>query len=240
MPKNEAESNGTMMAGRLAGEPIVSSKVKRATKKKDEVVVIKNLKTEKINVRIESVEGSPLVIQKFSEKNRGKIELKQAGAGRQERAKRDPEDDYLQAIHIDSDGHVAYPAVAFKKGMVRACDSTQDMKMTRARGAFFVLGDNVKILHKGKPIKAPTKKGQSVPGIKMRTDTVRLPNKSADMRYRPEVAEWSAQLTIIYNTAVCSAEQIVNLLNTSGFSCGIGENRPEKSGNSWGMYRVCQ
>jgi len=57
-----------------------------------------------------------------------------------------------------------------------------------------------------------------------------LGNGAADIRYRPEFDPWSVDLEIKYNAAVLSAEQIVNLVNLAGFSVGVGDWRPEKSG----------
>lgn len=45
-------------------------------------------------------------------------------------------------------------------------------------------------------------------------------------------------LNLRYNkNGVYTLEQIINLINVGGFSCGIGEWRPEKDGQN-GMYSV--
>ena len=95
------------------------------------------------------------------------------------------------------------------------------MPMTDARVAFHLPGELVKII--GKP--------------KMRDDMVRVSNGAADIRYRPEFTKWSANITVTYNEAMISAEQIVNLINAGGFGTGVGENRAERGGN-WGMFHV--
>jgi hypothetical protein len=72
-----------------------------------------------------------------------------------------------------------------------------------------------------------------------REDMVRVGNGAADIRFRGQFDEWSATIDITYNAGVISAEQLVNLFQLGGFAVGIGEWRPEKSGQ-FGMYRVAQ
>jgi hypothetical protein len=36
-----------------------------------------------------------------------------------------------------------------------------------------------------------------------------------------------------------SAEQVLNLFNTAGFACGVGEWRPERDGSN-GRFRVAE
>lgn len=66
---------------------------------------------------------------------------------------------------------------------------------------------------------------------------VRIALGTADIRYRGEFREWSADLAIRFNASVLSAEQITNLFNMAGFGVGVGEWRPERSG-SFGMFHV--
>jgi len=96
-------------------------------------------------------------------------------------------------------------------------------KMVESRGSFHVIGDLI-------PIKCAK-------GPKMRTDMVRIGQGTSDVRYRPEYKDWSCELPIEYNANVISAEQIVNMFNTAGFSTGVGEWRPERGGQ-YGMFKV--
>ena len=49
--------------------------------------------------------------------------------------------------------------------------------------------------------------------------------------------DWEVELTIQYNKANLSAEQIINVLNWAGFHIGVGGFRKEKTGN-FGAYHV--
>ena len=95
--------------------------------------------------------------------------------------------------------------------------------MTDMRRAFHIDGDLVEIKSEQHP--------------QMRMDMVRIGMGTADVRFRPEFRDWSADVPIRFNEAVISVEQIVNLFNLAGFGVGIGEWRPEKDGQ-WGMFHV--
>lgn len=152
------------------------------------------------------------------------MEDKQQGNAKAKKAPKDPQADYKGSLYEmpGKPGAYGFPSVAFKKCMVAAARHVDGLKMTELRGAFHVLGEFVEI--NGTP--------------RMRTDTVRLQTGVADIRYRGEFVEWSATLTIRYLQTSISPSQLFHLLNVGGFSCGVGENRPEKSGAGYGQFEV--
>ena len=171
------------------------------------------------------VGDTPLVINKFSEKAQQQIAEKQGEKKAPKKLPpRVPKEEYEAATYRMPDGTPAMRAVAFKHAAVAACRFVDGLPMTEARGAFQVMGDLVPI--KGKP--------------RMRTDTVRLESGTTTLRYRPEFLSWSVTVTIRFNAEVFSADQIIGLLNLAGFHGGVGENRPQKSGDNWGMFHVEQ
>jgi len=171
-----------------------------------------------IKVRIESL--SPLICHAWSDKARKMMLDKQTQKARTGREVKDPEQDYQRSLYEMPGGGYGFPASAFKNAMVRAGTYTGD-KMTYLRGAYFVLGEMVKI--DGTP--------------RRREDMVRVANGAADIRYRAEFPDWSAVLEIQLNARAISTEQVVNLVSVAGFSVGIGDWRPEKDG-SYGRFRV--
>jgi hypothetical protein len=212
-----------------------------AKTKSEETIVIN---VPKINLKsvIVTVEGtSSLIMHKWSEKAKKEMLGAQINVNVKVKAVRKPrnpvqdfidsmywitpppteytEESYLEAL---KDAKFGFPSVAFKKA---ATSAGYRAKITKDKvsiyGAFYIEGELVEI--KGKPI--------------MREDMVRLNGLSADLRYRGEFTDWSATMTIVYNADVISAEELVNLLNYGGFACGVGEWRPEKSGQ-FGMYQV--
>lgn len=72
----------------------------------------------------------------------------------------------------------------------------------------------------------------------MREDMVRVGMGSADIRYRGEFTDWYMDLNIEFNAnGQYSLDQIVNIINAGGTTCGIGEWRPERDGQ-YGMFHV--
>jgi len=191
-------------------------------KERAEGIVIPKPDIRTVKVKVKGV--MPLICHKFSAKAQKQIEDKQQKKAKSAKPKRDPKQEFMDSMYPLGRGKYGIPATAFKGAMISACRFVDGMKMTLARGAFFVVGDLLEI--KGTK---PT----------MRTDVVRLPNGSADMRYRGEFKTWGIALVIRYNANVVSVEQIMNLLATAGFSVGVGERRPEqKSGDSFGTFDV--
>lgn len=188
--------------------------------KKDDVVELKAINLSTITFRVVGV--SPLIMHAWSEKAKREMLEKQMKKAKTAKPAKDPQDDYEQAFYRNEKGEPAFPTIAFKQAAVSAGGRFSDgLKMTELRGAFFVIGELVKI--------------DGVPN--MREDMVRVGMGTADIRYRPEFKKWSAVLTIKYNADKISAEQIINLFNLAGFGVGVGEWRPERDGQ-YGMFHV--
>jgi hypothetical protein len=87
----------------------------------------------------------------------------------------------------------------------------------------------------------PDKNGMQLVKIngepKMREDMVVIGMGSSDLRYRPEFMPWYMDISIKFNADLITPDSIINLLNLAGFGIGLGEWRPEKSGQS-GMFEV--
>lgn len=155
------------------------------------------------------------------------MEEKGQHKARTKKGARNPEAEYLAAHYKLGKKH-AIPAAGIKKCAVSACRYIDGMKMTTALGAFHVLeeGDGLVSIN--------------TPGSRMDKRVVRVGafgNKVAMIRYRPRYDKWSCTFKIRYNSNVISAEQLINLYENAGFSVGLCEYRPEKTGNM-GMFSV--
>jgi hypothetical protein len=191
-----------------------------ATKKPAaEVITLPRLNVQQIRIRL--VGDSALICHAWSEKAKREMLDKQMKKAKQAREAKDPEQDYQQSLYRHPDGGYGFPAVAFKNAAVDACSSISGITKVEARGAFHIIGDMVKI------------EGTPTP----REDMVRVGMGTADIRYRGEFREWSADIDMRFNANVLSPEQIANLFNTAGFAVGVGEWRPQRDG-SFGMFHV--
>ena len=189
-----------------------------ADKTKMQVVEIPAMRTETILVAV--VGDSPLISNQWSEKAKREMRDKQQGKAKKGRSPKNPNECYEASLYKHPEGGYGFPAIAFKAAAVRAAKAV-GMAMTDARGAFHINCDLVKI--KGKP--------------HMREDMVRNTTGVADIRYRAEFPTWSTTFPVQYDTAVISAEQLINLFNRAGFAPGVGDWRCEKNGDK-GRFHV--
>lgn len=176
-----------------------------------------------------AIEGtSPLIVHKFSEKARKMIEDKQQGKSKGGKKTRDPEADFYGSMYTFADGNkYGFPSGGFKAAMTRA-GKQLGYTMVDLKGWFFIVPDD----RDGNLV-------EIVGTPRMRTDMVRIGNGTADVRYRPEFPEWGAVLRIQYNEKCISLEQLAELIALAGFSCGIGDWRPEKAATgTFGTWRL--
>jgi len=190
-------------------------------------VEIKELEIKKTTIRIKGV--TPLMTHAFSEKQRKMLEEKQNKKAKNAKHEtRDPLEEMENAKHKLADGSDGFPAHGFKKSMIRA-GKNLGLTMKDMNTAFFVepdcqITDNVRI------------NGEAE--LDERIEIVS--NGAPDLRYRPIYQDWSAEVTISFNTGVVSLEQITQMLHAAGWGVGIGEHRPERSGGNMGRFEIDQ
>jgi len=189
-----------------------------------------------MRVRIQG--DDPLIVHAWSKKAVMEILGKEMKVPKGPREEKDPEQDMADGKYFDCEGNEAILATAVKKAMISAISSVGDLKKTHMRQAFFVWGtvdkERAAILH---PSDGKARAGT------MRADPVNVGGqkgaKSADIRFRPEYAEWAIDVVVEYNALGISKEQILNLINMAGYGVGIFEWRPEKNG-TYGRFEVSE
>lgn len=214
--------------------------VKKAT---TEIIEIRPIQIKKATVHI--VGDTPLIMHAWSEKAKREMLEKQMKVTKtKSRDAKNPVEDFIRSMYwlspmpeemtmeafdeaIANGARFGFPITAFKQAAISAAYrmgwAKDKMSM---RGAFFIDGDENQMLE----IKsdAPI----------MREDMVKVGMGTADIRYRGEFRNWSADINISFNeNGQYSLEQIINIINAGGYVCGVGEWRPERDGQ-YGMFHV--
>jgi hypothetical protein len=179
-------------------------------------------------IRVPIIGTSPLIIHRFSEK--AKRQMLDAMQGRKTpKTVKDPQAEYEAAAYKFEDGGYGFPVIGFKAATISAARFYgKDVTMAALRQFVFFRGE-------------VGKDGQQLARIKgepvLREDVVRVGRGGADLRYRPEFREWSTTLEITYIKSVITQSSVLSLVDAGGLGVGIGEWRPEKSGD-FGTYRI--
>ncbi len=204
---------------------------------------LKRLDLQSIKLRL--VGTAPLICHAWSAKAKRQMLEKQMKKASSGKTAKDPVADFRESLYRLPDGKgFGFPAIAFKAAAVDAANIVE-LKKTEMRGCFHLLGELVKI--EAPELKAPLTEcdaeywdaitAEREHGASMRSDMVRIGMGVADIRFRAQFVKWSVELTLQFNKAAISAEQLVNLFNVAGFAVGVGEHRPQRDGSS-GLFRV--
>ena len=211
--------------------------------KSSEILEIKPIKIVKTTVRIKGT--SPLIMHAWSEKaKREMLEKQMKTTKTTAKTAKNPVEDFIRSLYwltpmpetfteeafekaIADGARFGFPVTGIKQAAISASYRlgwTKD-KMS-LRGVFFIDGDENQMIeiHSDPPI--------------MREDMVKIAGGTADIRYRGEFRNWYADLDISLNeNGQYTLEQIINIINAGGYTCGIGEWRPERDGQ-YGMFIV--
>lgn len=219
-------------------------------KKKKETTNVKIVEVHQLNKKsltVPIVGDTPLYVHRLSIKLKREFEARNEGKAIPKKKIRNRMEEFCEALYwLDKKGNEikpgnnpdkhkywGFPASGFKKAAISACRAFKGVKMTELRGAFHVLGRYVFI--DGKP---QIQQELDSEGIWVREGGKGPGTGTPNIRYRAEFPTWKATLHIIYNANMITPEQIFNIINTAGFAVGVGEDRPDKSGGTGGMFHV--
>lgn len=214
----------TAVATKTATKTAVKAAVKAATKpeepKKSGIIEIARLETEKLMVPI--IGTTPLIVHRFSEK--AKKQMLDAMQGiKKVKENKNPNAEFEAAFYRFLDGRFGFPSIAFKDCTVSAARFYQGVTMVQLRQVLFVGGefgvDGQALIEI-----------EGAPAI-MREDVVRVGMNGTDLRYRPQFTTWRATLPVRYVKSQLSRDSVLSLIHAGGMGVGVGEWRPEKSGD---------
>ena len=211
--------------------------------KANEIIEIKPIQIKKATIHI--VGDTPLIMHAWSEKAKREMLEKQMKVTKTKaKTAKNPVEDFIRSMYwlspmpqemtedafneaIQNGARFGFPVTGFKQAAISAAYRMGWSKdKASLRGAFFIDCDDDQMIE----IK-------SDPPI-MREDMVKLLGQTADIRYRGEFRNWSADLTISFNeNGQYTLEQILNIINAGGYVCGVGEWRPERDGQ-FGMFHI--
>jgi hypothetical protein len=210
-----------------------------AKKTKEELVHIKKSNWRELVVTIQGTD--PLNIHRLSDKMQQEFEERDHNKPKKKKQERDYNEEFRQSLYYIDKGfelikppnkiakstRFGFPASGLKKAMVSACRNFANIAMTEARGRFFVLHRYIRI--EGKP--ELDKFWRRIGGKGAGTGT-------PDIGIRATFKSWAATIYLTYNADLITAESVINLLAEAGMAVGLGEDRPEKSGNTCGRFEV--
>ena len=213
------------------------------SKKTAEVIEIRPIQIKKATIRI--VGDTPLIMHAWSENAKREMLEKQMKTTKTSgRDAKNPVEDFIRSMYwlspipeemteeafdaaVEAGAKFGFPVTGIKQAAISAAYRLGWVKDKMGlRGAFYIDGDSNQMveIHSDAPI--------------MREDMVKVGMGTADIRYRGEFRNWYADLNISFNASGnTTLEQIVNIINAGGYTCGIGEWRPERDGQ-YGMFHV--
>lgn len=212
-------------------------------------VQIPKLLYQTIEITVEGI--SPLICHAWGSKAIKMMLGKQMGEPSPGREKKDPLQDFKDSLYyLPDNAGLGLPAPSFKAAIVTGANEVE-MKMTEIKRTIHVSSYTVPI------IAPPLDKSMWTDwdhkyekdlekwhnwGCSMRMDLVRLQTGVADIRFRGSFPVWKCKLAVEFNSRSLTAEQVVNLVQSAGKGCGVGEWRPsapECRSGEFGRFAVC-
>ena len=123
-------------------------------------------------------------------------------------------------------GKYVFPSAGIKRGCQIACTSfikdKDNLPGRLIKGAFQIKDEYIEIL--GDPIRHEAIKVTSM--------------GSPQMLVCAMFPKWESKFQVLYNSTCITGQQVMYVINYAGFSCGLGYDRPGKSGGNYGRYKV--
>lgn len=180
---------------------------------------------------------APLMIHKFSSKQKKAIEDKQTERDKvkKARAPKDYKAEFNGARYIAAEGWDGLYAGAIRNAMIAAARHVDGLQMAKSKGLFFVRAQGFD-KEDGTPL-------VRIFGSKAAHDTrpVKLDDGGTDLRNRPRYDRWHCDIEIDYDADAVTPTDVANLLHRAGVSVGLCEGRPQSShsfGIGFGTFAV--
>ena len=172
---------------------------------------------------------TPLIQEAVGEKARRELLLPSGRKNATERAttlKHNPREEFAASAYLMKDGptRLGMPATAFKDALRTAALDLAGVSKTEIGRLTYVVGDMVPIW--------------GVPEVLMSIVRSADMNHTPDVRTRPIIPRWAAQVTVRFVRPKMTESAIARLLVAAGMTVGIGGWRQEKGSGNYGMFRI--
>lgn len=140
------------------------------------------------------------------------------------------EDEARMRLYVDSDGRFCHPSEAFIKAAVKA---VRGKKFGKLHAAATLMG-SVFMAEQFSVIEDASGKPATVYAMNRKPVVV---GKARVLRVRPEFHPWKCKVALDIDTAIITAEHVLQALQLAGRTVGVGDYRPEKGGG-FGRFTV--
>jgi hypothetical protein len=233
------ETNEELAGAELGGSDIVidpdaaptngtnGTKAKATASQQAASVVIPKVAASTLRIPIRGT--SPLIVHKFSQKAKQTM-LDNMQGRKQPKEPRDPDADYRASLYLHDDETPGLPVLAFKASTVSAARLfDKSVTMTMLRQCLFFTAE----WSEKEQVQLVRINGEH----QMREDVVRVGNGGTDLRYRAMFPTWTTHVDVTYVKSMLSRESVLSLIDAAGMGVGVGEWRPEKSGD-FGCFSI--
>ncbi len=179
---------------------------------------------ERIEIVVPVVGTAPLIVNQWSQKAKEQMLAAQQSSARAKKEPKDPVANFEASKYLLPDGRDGFPASGFKAAIVTAARLFEGVTMVSLKQGLTTVGIGPDQLV---PI--------TYSSVRMREDTPRNANGVADLRYRAEYSDWSADIVVRFIKGQFDAESIYALVDAAG-NGGIGEWRPTSPKSNTGTY----
>lgn len=173
--------------------------------------------------------NTPMIQEAVGEKARRELLLPSGRKNATEKAtsrKHEPREEFLASTYRVADGptRLAMPATAFKDALRTAALDLTGVSKAEIGRLTYVMGDMVPIY--------------GVPELLMSIVRSADMNRTPDVRTRPILPRWAAEITVRYVRPKMTEAAIARLLVAAGMTVGIGGWRQEKGSGNFGLFRI--
>ena len=196
---------------------------------KAETIVIEEMKRGRIKPWV--IGESPLILHAMSQKTKMSLLIpsgRKTAAEKAQSLKHDPLEEYrgsaIVAMSNKNPTRLLFPATAFKSAICNAALEVPGAKKSQIGRLTWVNGDTVNLY--------------GVPEMLMSITRSADMNRTPDVRTRPILRQWAAQIDITYVMPTLNEITILRLLEIAGMLMGVGDFRQEKGKGNYGQFRL--